>query len=344
MRKFVILILCMIMLTSTVSASSQPSLWAAKEVSTAISLGLVPKELQSNYTVPITRIEFVQLIMKLANIWAPEGTAERVAKFALNLPRDMFSDTEDVNVLYCASLGIVEGDGKGYFMPKELLQRQQAAKILYKAADNFTALTTEDKLHTTIYRGYASYEMPHSFQDSSLLRSWSRMYVNWCYRYGIMEGIEDHKFAPEQAYTREQAILTTLRLYYAYGMADKLSTIPPVDYYPIYGDKTMANVSYWIDSTLAEGTPLQLPEIFRTSPNEYTKSGLMVVQNTNKIITLSDAFGDTVKEIDFVEPAVLLGIVNGLVVVEDTASKAIQYYTPTGTLLPTHSSGKPDTK
>ena len=103
---------------------------------------------------------------------------------------------------------------------------------------------------TTIYRGYSSHEMPHSFKDSSQLRSWSRDYVNWCYRHGIMEGVGDNKFAPEESYTREQAIVTTLRLYYSYGMVDKISTIPPVDYYPIYKDREMKVISYWIDSTL----------------------------------------------------------------------------------------------
>lgn len=234
----------MLMLATSVSASSQPSLWAKDEVSTAISLGLVPKELQSNYKSPITRIEFVQLLAKLANKWSPEK------KLAPNSEEVKFLDTNDENILYFASLGIVEGDGKGHFMPNDLLQRQQAAKILYKTADNFTMITTEDSMITTIYRGYTSYEMPHSFKDSSQLRSWSREYVNWCYRHGIMEGVGDNEFAPEESYTREQAIVTALRLYYSYGMADKIGTIPPVDYYPVYKDKQMKVVSYWIDSTL----------------------------------------------------------------------------------------------
>ena len=244
MKKIIILVLLMLMLASSVSASPQPSLWAKDEVKAAISLGLVPKELQSNYKSPITRIEFVQLLAKLANKWSPNK------KPAPNLGEIKFLDTNDENVLYFAALGIVEGDGKGSFMPNNLLQRQEAAKILYKTADNFTLITTEDSMTTTNYRGYASYEMPHSFKDSSQLRSWSRDYVNWTYRKGIMEGVSDNKFAPEESYTREQAIVTTLRLYYSYGRVDKISTIPPVDYYPIYKDREMKVISYWIDSTL----------------------------------------------------------------------------------------------
>ncbi|MDY0236568.1 MAG: S-layer homology domain-containing protein [Gudongella sp.] len=489
-KKIVTLVLVIIMLTSSASASSQTSLWATEDVKTAISLGLVPKDLQNNYKTPITRIEFVQLLAKLTNIWAPNE------KLGPNLVNNMFLDTNDENVLYFASLGIVEGDGKGSFMPKDLLQRQQAAKILYKTADNFTLITTEDTMNTTIYRGYASYEMPHSFQDSSLLRSWSREYVNWCYRHGIMEGVSDNKFAPEQTYTREQAIVTTLRLYYSYGMADKISTIPPVDYYPVYDDTTMTIVSYWIDSTLtkhsvdklghissnenyafvydnmgvgvtyghvinkegkqlltdiygsdgyfsngivkgnlielylridqshSENAPfyfvidmndgqiyenktlkdilpsnenqtpckivseetgsyslyntdgeklsstyqnalkqvdkthflgwvsdnpmtydilycdgvnaatLQRTEIFRFNTQVYMENGLYVIQNTDEKITLFDTFGDTISEINLGTPVILRGFANGLIVIEDAANQAIQYYTPSGKRLP----------
>ncbi|HZJ98829.1 MAG TPA: S-layer homology domain-containing protein [Tissierellaceae bacterium] len=246
MKKILALLLVMLMLASSVSASPQPSPWADEEVKTAISLGLVPKDLQNNYKTPITRIEFVQLLAKLANKWSPER------KLSPNSEEVKFLDTDDENILYFASLGIVEGDGEGHFMPKDLLQRQEAAKILYKTADNFTLITTEDTRNTTIHRGYSSHEMPHSFKDSSLLRSWSRDYVNWTYRKGIMEGVSDNRFAPEETYTREQAIVTSLRLYYSYGMVDKISTIPPVDYYPVYKDKQMDLASYWIDSTLTE--------------------------------------------------------------------------------------------
>ncbi len=231
------------MLTSPVSASSQPSLWARDEVETAISLDLVPKDLQSNYKAPITRIEFVQLLERVANKWSPNK------KPAPNLGETKFLDTNDENVLYFAALGIVEGDGKGSFMPNDLLQRQEAAKILYKAADRFTMVPAEDIMISTIYRGYSSHEMPHSFKDSWLLRSWSREYVNWTYRKGIMQGVSDSRFAPEESYTREQAILTALRLYYVNG-SGQLITIPPVDYYPIYKDIEMKVVTSWIDSTL----------------------------------------------------------------------------------------------
>ncbi|NMA49782.1 MAG: S-layer homology domain-containing protein, partial [Tissierellia bacterium] len=249
MKKFVSFLLIMLMITSSASASSQPSSWARDEVKTAISLGLVPKDLQNNYNAPITRIEFTQLIMQLVNTWTSKGLTEEITKRIPNLENNMFLDTDAESVRYLATLGIVEGDGKGFFMPKDLLQRQQAAKILYKTADRFTMVPAEDIMISTIYRGYSSHEMPHSFKDSWLLRNWSREYVNWTYRHGIMEGVNDNRFAPEESYTREQAILTALRLYYVNGTG-QLSTIPPVDYYPIYKDIEMKVVTSWIDSTL----------------------------------------------------------------------------------------------
>lgn len=101
LKKIISLVLVMLMIASSASASSQPSAWASDEVETAISLGLVPKALQSNYKSPITRIEFVQLLERVANKWSPNK------KPTPNLGATKFLDTKDENVLYFAALGIV---------------------------------------------------------------------------------------------------------------------------------------------------------------------------------------------------------------------------------------------
>jgi hypothetical protein len=253
MKRIIALILCFVFISFPSFAATMPSTWAEEEVKTAISLGLVPDELQGNYTSPITRAEFSALIIRLANVWALEGKTSALSVRVPELNRSVFSDTIDVNVLYCAALGIVEGDGKGHFMPDNPIQRQQAAKILYKTEDVFTLVTVEDDLHTTQYRGYSSHEMPHIFDDSALLGSWSRTAVNWCYRHGIMQGVGNSSFDPSGTYTREQSIMTILRLYYSNGMADKLS-MPGLDYYPVYHDSTMTSISYWIDSSLVNNS------------------------------------------------------------------------------------------
>ncbi|MDD4189107.1 MAG: S-layer homology domain-containing protein [Eubacteriales bacterium] len=253
MKRIIAIVICIIILLPSVCAAEnlQPSYWAAGEVETAISLDLVPEILQSDYTLAITRKEFAALIVRLADIWAAEKKAEPLDSLVPQLGDSEFTDTSDENVLYCSALGIVEGDGKGHFMPDEPTRRQQAAKMLYKTAESLApSVMSEDMTNSTFYSGYAGYEMPHSFEDSSLVRSWSTTAVNWCYRHGIMQGVGNGRFSPETCFTREQAILTILRLYYCNGMSSQIATVPGPDYYPIFRDWQMNIVSKWIDSRL----------------------------------------------------------------------------------------------
>lgn len=55
--------------------------------------------------------------------------------------------------------------------------------------------------------------LPHVFADGEKIRSWARSDINWVYRQGIMNGTGSNQFTPDGAYTREQSIATTLRLY-----------------------------------------------------------------------------------------------------------------------------------
>lgn len=195
-----------------VLAADRPSSWAVAEVQTAIELGLVPAGLKGGYTKPITRAEFASLVMQLP----------RMENYA----------AEDMD-------------------ESESLTRQQAAKMLYKACEVFAPwVINEDAMITTAYRGYASMEMPHSWEDGAEIRSDARAPVNWCYRHNVVNGMGGNTFAPEGGYTREQAILTVLRLYYTDGRASSNPVQNEPDYYPVYSDYTMSSLRGWIDSSL----------------------------------------------------------------------------------------------
>ena len=68
------------------------------------------------------------------------------------------------------------------------------------------ALTMKLKIHEND-------RLPHVFADGEKIRSWARSDINWVYRQGIMNGTGSNQFTPNGAYTREQSIATTLRLY-----------------------------------------------------------------------------------------------------------------------------------
>lgn len=213
MRKYLCSILLVLVLAAVpVSAADLPSVWAAAEVQTAIGLGLVPASLQSSYREPVTREEFRSLTMQLP--------------------------------------GMPDSPGQS-FATKEWLTRQQAAGMLYEACNNFAPwVINEDPMITTAWRGYASGDMPHSWNDGAGIHSDARGAVNWCYRHNVFNGTGRNTFAPENTLTREQAILAVLRLYYTNGQASQNPVQNKPDYYPIYTDQTMTSLRGWIDSAL----------------------------------------------------------------------------------------------
>jgi len=169
------------------STAEAPSSWAAASVNAAIDAGIVPTALQSKYTTATTRAEFCALAVALYETLC--GTITERAKF---------DDTTDVNVEKMAALGVVNGTGEGKFSPSSQLTREQAATMLARLADEMgSPLTTAAA----------------TFADNSAVSSWASAAVGQVQAAGIMGGVGDNNFSPKGSYTREQSILTILRLY-----------------------------------------------------------------------------------------------------------------------------------
>ncbi len=213
-------------------APGGPSGWAQAEVSQAILLGLVPGELQNAYDAPVTRREFCRLIANLYDIWYLSGKAGTVGQGTPGGtdPEPVFGDTDDPDVLLCASLGIVGGRGNGIFDPDAPITRQEAAKMLYSAADKLTSLIADEAASASALAS----NFPHVFSDGNRIQNFARNGIYWVYRQGIMTGVPGNAFDPVGTYTREQAYLTMLRLYNANGGGEP-NEKPEPEYYP-YGD------------------------------------------------------------------------------------------------------------
>ena len=135
-------LLCLLLCISAVPVSavdgSGPSPWAEAEVNAAISIGLVPEELQSDYQQNITRDEFAQLAVtlcmaQLRYVGSPEQFLEDYRRYfrdEAGNPVDAipaaFSDATFWGTL-ASALGIVQGRGDGTFDPDGLITRQEAA-------------------------------------------------------------------------------------------------------------------------------------------------------------------------------------------------------------------------
>ncbi len=173
----------------------EPSLWAKESIEKAITVGIVPEEIQSQYIRNITRQEFCKLAVMTyiaKTNYAIENNAE-----------NPFIDVNDDYVTAAYNLKIVAGLGKGVFAPDKSITRQEAAVML----DNLAKLLNVKGTEKTV-----------KFTDESYFATWSRaaIYSVAAMKSGdtyVMAGTGEGKFSPWMNYTREQAIATMWRLY-----------------------------------------------------------------------------------------------------------------------------------
>lgn len=174
--------------STPVVPTEQPSSWAVDAVNNGIELGIVPDALQSKYTQAATRAEFCALATRLyETVKGQEITV-----------RKTFTDTTDVNVEKMAALEVVNGTGDGIFEPNTSLTREQAATILSRLAA---------AIGQQLPAGNAS------FADNAKIADWAIDAVGQMQAADIMNGIENNQFDPAGDYTREQSIVTIMRLY-----------------------------------------------------------------------------------------------------------------------------------
>ena len=167
------------------SASS----WARADITQAVALGLVPEVLQSNYTQATTRGEFAALAVYLYETVTGSEIAGHVVSFA---------DTNDINVGKMAYLGVVTGVGNNMFAPDNPITREQAAVLMSRLAEALDQPLAGQNL---------------GFADNNSISSWAVESIGQMQAAGIMGGVGNNLFAPHSPYTREQSIVSKLRLY-----------------------------------------------------------------------------------------------------------------------------------
>jgi len=109
-----------------------------------------------------------------------------------------FNDTADINVQKMGYLGIVTGVGNGNFAPDNTLTREQAAVMIARLAYAV---------------GQPLPQVAPTFADNAAVSSWAVDAVGQVQAAGIMGGVGNNNFAPSGDYTREQSIITMLRLF-----------------------------------------------------------------------------------------------------------------------------------
>jgi hypothetical protein len=147
----------------------------------------------NNYAAKITRQEFCTVLSRVLrgkNLETNENVLDEKPK--------PFGDTDDPDVAWLNSLGIVNGVGGNAFNPAGLITRQEAAVMLKRAA---------------VALGAADAGAQTTFADQDRVASWAESSLGFVVANGIMNGTGNNKFSPLDMYTRQQSYVTMLRLY-----------------------------------------------------------------------------------------------------------------------------------
>ena len=186
--------------------STAISAWAVPEVTAANELGLVPDSILCDLTSNITRADFCTLILRLLTERMDMTGEELLAKFGKTVNVNAFTDTKAEAVLIANALGILNGRGNGIFDPDSSITRQEAATMLYNAAKRMEIDGGEGG----------------TFTDSGEFASWAAAGIAFVSsardkttQNAVMGGLGDGRFNPKGTYTKEQAILTMVRLFRA---------------------------------------------------------------------------------------------------------------------------------
>jgi len=168
-----------------------PSSWAVEQIDTARDAGLA-SWWGLHYPQPVTRAEFTALAVRLYETITDSEIVGRVT----------FIDTSYVHVRKAAYIGVVTGVGDNRFDPHAQLTREQAAVMLARLADAI---------------GQPLPQVAATFADNTDISSWAVDAVGQVQAAGIMQGADGNRFNPQGLFTREQSIVTILRIFDAFS-------------------------------------------------------------------------------------------------------------------------------
>lgn len=183
---FIFVLTLMFNSTVTLHAYEQPSTWAISYISRAHQAGLVPENLRSNYSEPITHAEFASLIVA--------AYESRYGAIMIRLP---LINSPNMNIQKAATIGVIDGALHNILIDVSYVTREGAALMLSRFA---YALGLE--LANT----------PPEFADSHYIAPEALDAVGQMQGSAIMGGVEPNMFAPTNPHTREQSIVIIMRL------------------------------------------------------------------------------------------------------------------------------------
>ena len=178
-------------------ADADLSDWAKAEVEAASAAGLVTDHTASGFKEDITRFQFSELIVNLAE----KVTGKEIAPAAA----DTFTDCNETAVLKAYAAGIVNGVGDNRFAPDTTTNREQIATMIARAIAYI-----EKETGKSFTPAAASIE---KFSDKGEVSAWAAEGVGLLAANGIMNGTSDTTCSPMNPCTVEQSILLVYRFF-----------------------------------------------------------------------------------------------------------------------------------
>lgn len=199
----VFLILLLLMPTANAFGTEHPvvtSDWAHEDVEKAVALGVDYESCGGDYRLPITRGSFAK---NAASLVAIEFGSNLRSYLTIINYRGM-AEGEHSPRIYVSrliqDLGIMKGREDGNLDTDSYITRQEAAVMLARTYRAYRK-TIPDNLQ------------PVTFTDQGDIADWAIEDVRLMNHLGIMTGVGDGSFDPLGSYTKEQCLVTLLRLH-----------------------------------------------------------------------------------------------------------------------------------
>lgn len=162
--------------------------WSKKEFDIANKMGLVLSSFKDDVSRPITRYEFIKMLMKL-NVFIGKSAETNLLKF---------EDIDDKDINAALNLGIVKGINGNLFAGENNLTKEEMATIIYRYI-NIIDLDTENN---TLYE----------VNDFNTVSSWARDAVLGMLKSGIIKGDGNKNINPKKEVTCEEAVVMVIRV------------------------------------------------------------------------------------------------------------------------------------
>ncbi|MEA4894601.1 MAG: S-layer homology domain-containing protein [Oscillospiraceae bacterium] len=172
--------------------------WAVKEVGIADAMDLMPTEVNDYFYESITREDFAALVYSA--LLRLTGTTESQLKASVTL--GSFPDSSDTKVGVCAGLGIITGYDTGKFLPEKTITRQEAAAMLSRLAETIGAKATGN---------VSSFNDISGLWGENSIRNVSTLKDGYTGK-AVMGGTGANCFSPFDSYSRQQAVVTIVRM------------------------------------------------------------------------------------------------------------------------------------